>query len=760
MTFKHSFKEKIISNIVLFNLHQQTILLKPKNTYSFLRTFCLRTPLLPLTSYRELTGQSLTYENYKTLWDDPILKEAIFLASPILYTEIDKWLLEDKVPPKDQKRLQNSFLKYIARISSRCTPFGLFAGCSIGNFQKETELTLDNPIAHQRQTRFDMNLLVAWSDILAKDQDIRFQLYWYPNTSLYAIGNQYRYIEYEYDTRGKRVYSIEAITKTPYLESILVKAKKGAAITELANTLVDDDISIEEATDFILQLIDNQLLVSSLEPSVCGDGFLIQIQNVLSNLNNTNTVQKSISQYQQALAQLDQHIGNAVQPYLEITNDLKNNQIPLDPKYLFQTDLYPKLQSDTLDQKWGYRLQRLLTLFNKLTPSRKENNLSRFASAFNKRYETREVPLTTVLDTEVGIGYLQHQSASDSHPFLEGLQIPTKGTPTQTFDWSNVQEFLFHKLESSPAYTSLEITDEEVKDFETRWDDLPNTFSAMTELVVIDGQEKMFVSSAGGGSSTKLLGRFTANADVKSMVDQIAQIEKELQPNEILAEITHLPESRIGNVIQRATFRAYEIPYLGKSNLPTHQQIPIEDLMVSVKSQKVYLRSKRLNKYIIPCLSNAHNYSANSLPIYHFLCDLQGQKLRTSIGFYWGAALEKRAFLPRVVYKDFILSKAQWNISKETLQRLLQFSEDDLIPQIRSWRQENHIPQWVQLVDGDNTLLINLENKETVFMWLDTVKKRSGCLLQEFLFTENCVVSHNEKGFTNQIVVSFHKNQE
>ena len=70
--------------------------------------------------------------------------------------------------------------------------------------------------------------------------------------------------------------------------------------------------------------------------------------------------------------------------------------------------------------------------------------------------------------------------------------------------------------------------------------------------------------------------------------------------------------------------------------------------MISVRKGKLVLRSKKLNKYIIPRLTSAHNYQRNSLPVYHFLCDMQHLG-RNMIFFNWGTTLESMfPYRPRV----------------------------------------------------------------------------------------------------------------
>lgn len=752
---------RLDKKIIFACITQHTCLLKlKKNPYTFFKNFCLRTPLFPLHFYTQLTDKKhITDPQFVNIWKNPALREAIFLASPELFSEIAKWMDGETTDPTTISRLKVSFLKYIARISSRCTPFGLFAGCSLGVFDKHTSIQIADNAHHGRQTRFDMNFLVALSQELSKKENIKAQLQWYPNNSLYRIGNQYRYVEYQYDHNNNREHSLEALQYTPYLEQLLVKAANGSTLDELATLLTDDEITKEEALEYIHLLVQNQILVSELEPAVTGDDFLEQINSIVNRLSYTEELQQHLRTFQNTLDQIDSVIGNSTTNYQRISGQIQQLEIPFQPKFLFQTDLYPTLHSNQLHVQWGYRLTRLMGLFSKMSPPPRESNMDRFISAFTKRYETREIPLTTALDTEIGIGYLQHQEASDSTPFLDDLDIPVKKSNEHRYQRTEAEKILNKKLQQLlPNTTKLDLTDWDFKDLEEHWEDLPDTMSAMTELVTIDNETRMVVSSIGGSSAANLLGRFTpGNQSILEYVQQITRIEQEIYPEVILAEIVHLPQSRTGNVIRRAKLRNYEIPYLGTSNLPKPQQISIDDILISVQYGKVRLRSKKLNKYILPRLSNAHNYSANALPIYHFLCDMQTQKLKTAIGFNWGPVLEQRFFLPRVHYGEFILQKARWTIITEDVANIMNGKPEEIIQKVTAWRNEIHMPQYVQLVDGDNTLVINLANQNCIAMLWDTVKKRNSFVLEEFLFSEECIVQDDQhQGFTNQMVISFY----
>lgn len=744
-----------------------------KNPYESFDNFVLRTPLLPLNFFQSLTAEEKVSEiQLKEVFKNPVIREAIFLASPSLYFEAEKWADD---PEKEDEKLGYSILKYISRMSSRCTPFGLFAGCALGSFADNSteedrhELVLKKPEDNKRHTRLDMNYLVALSQDLIQSENIRKQLLFYPNSSIYRTGDQLRYVEYKY-VNSKRHHHIVAVDHTDYLQLILDKSKNGNYLNELAGLLVDDDITLEEASEFIDELVSSQLLISELEPSVSGPEFLEQILNVLRKLEGTEQIIAFLENADKKITEIDSKIGNTPEVYVELNNYLKQLETSFELKFLFQTDMELNPEKAVLSKSVVDSVKKGLAFLNTISVPPRESTLSKFKDAFYERYEEREVLLANALDIEIGVGYRQDQGSGDVNPLVDDIVLPPKpnesGVSTQEIRWNSIQAVIHKKL--IEAYRKndyiIKLKSEDFKDFKQGWHDLPDTLSGMIELVNDNGEEKIKFTGAGGSSAANLLGRFCHGDEaLREYTQKIIDTEETINKNKLLAEIVHLPESRVGNILMRPAFRKYEIPYLAKSILKDENQLNLDDLMVSVRQNShIYLRSKKYNKEVIPHLTNAHNFSFNSLPIYHFLCDIQTQNIRSGVGFNTGPFAGDYEFIPRFEFENLILADATWNIKKKHIQSLLKVIDKDgeLKEKVDDFTRSKKIPQYVMLADGDNELLINFGNLTSVRMLLDTIKKRESFKITEFLFDEKSIVKNKKDFYTNQVVLSFYHKEK
>ncbi len=679
--------------------------------------------------------------------------EALLIASPDL-SDADRGM----------EKTQNSVYRYFQRACTRSTPFGLFAGCSIGTLGDRTDILLLELQKYRRKTRFDMNYICSLSQQFERNRNIRKQLRYFPNTSIYQVGDNLRYVEYHY-VKTRRVHRISQVENSEYLQRVLNSAKSGMLFTDLVALLVRDDITAGEATDFIHELVDAQVLVSDLEPAVT---HVRPLSVLIDKLNGLIGIKRQIvdilSEMVNQLETLDQQpIGNTENVYPAIFENIKRSKLETDIKYLFQVDMFKPVKHATISHNVISDIQQALAFLNKITLPSKRANLIQFRENFIKRYNDREMPLLFVLDSELGLGYANN-SSSDISPLVDDLVLPQQPSHSSIFQPS-IPATVLQRYQQQSFPKHIELTDEDVKNVVAEWNDLPETMQVMCEIIQDnENGRSIYIKSCGGPSATNLLGRF-CHLDEQILNHTLAIAKKETQnnPNFIFAEIVHLPESRTGNILLRPVLRPYEIPYLAKPTVTGEFELNPNDLFVSVKNNRIVLRSKYLNKEIIPRMSTAHNFSGqNSMPVYHFLCDIQQQSGRSSLGFYWNEVALKMNYLPRVIYKNCILSKARWLVDGKETKTFTEIGDDlKLLSKIKEWQFQRSIPDSVTLADGDNELYVNFSQPLSIRAWLSVVKKRHTFQLKEFLFDPATAVIHSTEGvYTNEFIFAFYRDRE
>jgi hypothetical protein len=243
---------------------------------------------------------SVNKTNLSGCIENPDFREAIYIASPVLYDEMQKYLKGEITEAGERGRIESSLYRYLSRMTTRSTPFGLFAGCTVGNIDEETKIILTGTF--NKHTRLDMLFLCTLSQELSKIPEIRNKVNYYPNSSIYPVGNKLRYVEYMY-RKNERIHRISSVYNSGYLKEILRKAAKGCKLDVLLKYLTDNDIPDVDAGNFVNQLVESQLLESELTPSVTGEDYFGKIINILDGYNIQGKTVAALKEIQKNLSE-------------------------------------------------------------------------------------------------------------------------------------------------------------------------------------------------------------------------------------------------------------------------------------------------------------------------------------------------------------------------------------------------------------------------------------------------------------------------
>lgn len=720
--------------------------------------FVLRAPLLP---FDELPA---SHDQLRALLAQPDVRDAIFIASPSLEARLDVWQREPN--SKSGRKVERALMRYLARMSGRATPFGLFAGCSLGTVGRKTRLTVSG--ACGRHTRLDMDYVVALCDALSRDPHVRPHLRFTPNSSLYRAGGRARYLEVR--RRGDRWSHHRASLATPdYLVAVLQRATGGATPDELARALLDHDreASDVEAAEYIAELIDQQILVSELVPAVTGPEPIHGLIARLDELPGGAVAAGHLSWVRDELIALDADgPGAAPDRYRAVAVRLAELPATVDESRLLQVDLVRPANECTLGDNVVSEFLSGVELLRRLTPRPRDDALAAFRQAFTERFgdtpATREVPLAEALDDQTGVGFGQEGQTIEASSLLEGL--PLSPPAERRIAWGARERWLLARLTETLAAGGQEwaLTEQDVERLSVP-DPLPipDAFAAIGRIAaesadaVNRGDFRLFLASVVGPSGARLLGRFChADAELAAAVADHLHAEEALQPDAVFAEIAHLPER--GNLVSRPADRSYEIPYLGRSVAKVERILPLSDLRVSVRGTRIVLRSERLNCEIIPRLTTAHNFEIGD-GFYRFLCALQEQWVASRLAWDWGP-LAASAFLPRVTFGRLVLARARWRASKTDVVSL---GGPALPAALQHWRRERRLPRWVCIAEGDNELPIDFDNPLTVEILAGQLETHDDVSLVELFPDPQRLCAAGPDGrYVHELIVPFAKRAE
>ncbi len=649
------------------------------NNYEFLSTLVLRIP--------RYTKEHIDRQQKEVL-EDPVFRDAIFLASECIYDEMKK---RDFDPDRFPGRLQQTLQKYHRRMCCRPTPFGGFSSLSVLEWGRNTSSSALEVCKSSFHTH-----------IQKKFENPQSPPLYYLNPAIYRFGKNYRLCEgITKDDEGCRIYNLFEIEGRAIPAKLLRMSGKFKR-EDILELYTGYGLSDPQAESCLLDLADCQVILQA----------------------DTSTWKEI-----EALPSISA-VGKSSDLYAVTLNEVKGF---LDPGIM-------------------EKLLEGIHCLNQLIPRDEESDLDKFKLRFTDLFDKREVPLLSALDPEAGIDYGQNASwMITNEPEFE---LKTSKRPPE---WGKVQELLLRKWTEQHDLKTPVIRIEKEDLLILNKDEKP----MLSQAVIFNMQDgQVCLHAAGGSSAAALIGRFTIFDDrISEIARRICLMEQEANPEVIFAEVIHDSEDKTDRLNNRTQFRDFVIPVLTDTPAESESRIELNDLYLSIKSDQLILRSKRLNKRVIPRLGTSYNYRRNPLSIYRLLCDLQNEGINPGASLSMPKLLPGLRFYPRVCYKDVILETASWYPDPQVFSDLYK-KPADFYNDFLNYADKLGLPETFIYEQNDQRLLIRKNNEKDIRLLIDTVKNQEIIVLREFLSEEKALVKDEKDGTYVHELVAFLVNKE
>jgi thiopeptide-type bacteriocin biosynthesis protein len=647
----------------------------------------------------------------------PEVMGALSVASPDLLDAL-------RERPEDPAT-RAALTRYVSRMASRPTPFGLFAACGVGEIGERTRIALPEPTAWKRHTRLDGDYLDRV--LRARAGELRDRLTFRPNDSMYRLGDRRRYVEVRFD-RLERTHHLAEVRDSRHLRAALQAAHEGALASEIAAAVEAGGVEAEAAARYVRELIDAQVLLPTLAITITGTPPLDGLIADLRSLGDDGTV-AILEAVGGELAAIDAEGASAApERHGAIAAQLGELPVPESRSRLLQVDATVPECGATLARSAVEDVVRGIELLRRLAPPREPTELVRFIEAFEERYERREVPLLEALDDDAGVGY--GSGGGDPAPLIKGLPRPRQEPKAQVGRRARRLLVLLHRAWEQHVH-EVALDPEDIEEL-TSSDppELPAAIGAVASIARTREGPRVILSYAAGPAGAELLGRFChADPRMAEHVRAHLRAEETLAPEVVHAEIVHLPSGLMSNILVRPVLREWELEWLGRSGAPREKRLSASDLLVSVRRGRVVLRSASLDREVVPRLTSAHNTLRRSPAVYRFLAAVASQGTEP-IGWSW-APYDRAPFTPRIRSGRLILARAAWWLAAAELRELEVRDPVSSWRAVQAWRAHRRLPRWICLVDGDNKLVVDLDNVVSVETLVRALRAREEAQIEE-----------------------------
>lgn len=715
-----------------------------KDLFKDIGSFMIRTPSLPINLLVDNIENTDNIDDVLSVFGFPHYKkqfdEAVLVASYDSYEAIQHFSKEDKA--KDIQYLLNTIYKYFSRSCSRCTPFGLFSTVAFGNITPEkTSFELESAEL-KRKIQTDSNWL--FEVIFMYEKKYLKSLKYAVNEGAVMYRNRVFLFNCTKSNDGEKINK-KSINCSKAFEIVANVSDGYASYCTIIEKLKSEYPGVDEETfhTYLQSLIKEGYLISDLRPPLTIND---QLQYFIDKLKEYDI---SADAFTDIKKQLENYYDSAPEDKINcLMNVFHSMKEICSSKNYLSFDASFDYKECNLNKNEIKEINKLINLFIQFNANETFDKLGEYKNKFLEKYGlSRCVPLIELIDNDMGLGF---------PAFYDGK--PNANTLGEyTNPW--VKFFERKYIESIELKQEIQITDadaekisEKLPTTEVDSTRLPRSMEIYFNYTKENGKNVFQLSNIFGSTyAGKSFGRFSHLMEEPELfykkINEAYDSGEQCQ----FCEFVFLPDSLYtANVIRNMHGSAYETSFGISNSKDKICRLKLDEILVGFSDNKFYLKSAIHNKRIIPTATNMFNPQLKP-HILRLIDDISSDGIRI-YNKPWQNLLEKFGYLPAIRYKNFILEQEKWSLKISDLNLSKRFSFEEFKIKFAEFAKLKNIPAWVNVVDADKKLLLNLE-KDRCLMVLQKFLEKSETILERYNVAAEHPVKLNDISYCCELVI-------
>lgn len=668
----------------------------------------------------------------------PVITEALDVSSSSLSAVLDRVVRGEPVELKQLRRAARSVSRYLVRMATRATPFGLMAGVTFVRFADAGPAKVRLGADHRKAVQPDMAWLAAVARECERSPENLSSARLVANDLCFVRGDRLVLPYVQSAAPGEQEKKELSVRHTAAVQAVMERARRPVVGTDLKRHVLSlfDKATSAQIDGLLTSLVDAGALLSDLRPPLTEPDPLGYVIERVHNTAALQDVRAAVDSY------ASQPIGSgrpAWRRLLDTANHLHKAETPMQVDLALDADI-------VLPAAVAEEAVRAASALLRMSPANRAA-LADYHADFVERYGLGvSVPLAELLDPEAGLG------PPAGYRMPAGERQPIRPEPEETERDQALAALVQRALLSGEPEILLDESDVDrlarQSESEPQAIDLYAHLLADSVDALSTGDFRLVLPAGGVAQGGRTFGRFSGV--VPGGAEQLSTLARQItesRPGVVNVQLTFPGHrTRSGNVVRVPRLLDQTAAFGVFADHGEEAVLGPDDLAVAADHHRLVLVSARDGREVVGWPFHMLNIEMNAPNSVRLAFELGATSRRLAMPWSWGK-LAIVPYLPRVRYGRTVLAPASWLPGPDLREKKLPWS--DWRVRLSRWRAEFRVPDHVLASSGDNRVELDLSSVSHQRLLRDELDRRHNVVLQEALTGSGWLDGHrNEIVFT------------